>query len=80
LSSCSRELEEAEQEEVVRILLVDDHATIRDALSSTFEGEEDFEVVGQAGLGMRKTEITGEPMRPWNPHFYAIFAQVHNTL
>ena len=45
---CSRELEEREQE-VVRILLVDDHATIRDALSSTFEREEDFEAVGQAG-------------------------------
>jgi hypothetical protein len=32
------------------------------------------------GLGMRETEITGEPIWPWNPHFYAIFAQVHNTL
>jgi transcriptional regulator with XRE-family HTH domain len=32
------------------------------------------------GLGMRETEITGEPSRPLNPHFYAIFAQVHNTL
>ena len=32
------------------------------------------------GLGMRKTEIVKEPTRPWNPHFYAIFARVHNTL
>jgi len=32
------------------------------------------------GLGMRKTEIVREPSRPRNPHFYAIFAQVHNTL
>jgi len=32
------------------------------------------------GLGMRKTEIAWEPSRPRNPHFYAIFAQVHNTL
>jgi hypothetical protein len=32
------------------------------------------------GLGMRETEITGEPSRPLNPHFYAIFAQGHNTL
>jgi hypothetical protein len=31
-------------------------------------------------LGMGKTEITKEPSRPWNPHFYAVFAQVHNTL
>jgi hypothetical protein len=32
------------------------------------------------GLGMRETEIAKEPSRPWNPHFYAVFAQVHNTL
>ena len=32
------------------------------------------------GLGMRETENTGEPSRLLNPHFYAIFAQVHNTL
>jgi len=29
---------------------------------------------------MRETEIMKEPRQPWNPHFYAIFAQVHNTL
>jgi hypothetical protein len=32
------------------------------------------------GLGMRETEIAKEPTRPWNPHFYAVFARVHNTL
>jgi hypothetical protein len=32
------------------------------------------------GLGMGKMEIAKEPSLPWNPHFYAIFAQVHNTL
>ena len=32
------------------------------------------------GLGMRKTEIAREPTLTWNPHFYAIFAEVHNTL
>ena len=31
-------------------------------------------------LGMRETEIAREPKRAWNPHFYAIFSQVHNTL
>src|SRR5215212_9149443 len=31
-------------------------------------------------LGMPETEIAREPSRLWNPHFYAIFAQVHNTL
>jgi PAS domain S-box-containing protein len=42
-----RELDEAEEDEV-RVLLVEDHASIREALASTFEGE-GFEVVGQAG-------------------------------
>jgi hypothetical protein len=32
------------------------------------------------GLGMRETEIAKEPSRLWNPHSYAVFAQVHNTL
>src|SRR5918992_2598 len=40
--------EKPQEEEEVRVLLVDDHASIREALASTFEGE-DFEVVGQAG-------------------------------
>jgi DNA-binding NarL/FixJ family response regulator len=35
--------------EEVHVLLVDDHATVRDALASAFEEEEEFEVVGQAG-------------------------------
>jgi hypothetical protein len=32
------------------------------------------------GLGMGKTEIAKEPSRLWNPHFYAVFVRVHNTL
>jgi len=32
------------------------------------------------GLGMRETEIAKDPSRPWKPHSYAVFAQVHNTL
>jgi peptidoglycan/LPS O-acetylase OafA/YrhL len=32
------------------------------------------------GLGMGKTGTSRKPSRPWNPHFYAIFTQVHNTL
>jgi hypothetical protein len=31
-------------------------------------------------LGMPETEIVREPNRLWNPYFYAISAQVHNTL
>jgi hypothetical protein len=32
------------------------------------------------GIGMRETEIAKEPSRSWNPHSYAVFTQVHNTL
>src|SRR5215217_7308060 len=32
------------------------------------------------GLGIGETEIAREPSRPWKPHFYAVFTQVHNTL
>jgi hypothetical protein len=31
-------------------------------------------------LGMRETEIARESRRSWNPHSYAVFAEVHNTL
>src|SRR5215208_992369 len=40
--------EDSEDEVGVRVLLVEDHTAIREALASSFEGE-DFEVVGQAG-------------------------------
>jgi hypothetical protein len=32
------------------------------------------------GLGMRKTWIANTMARSWNPYFYGIFTQVHNTL
>jgi uncharacterized membrane protein YgaE (UPF0421/DUF939 family) len=35
--------------------------------------------IGNA-LGMRETEIARGSSRPCNPHFYGVFAQVHNTL
>jgi DNA-binding NarL/FixJ family response regulator len=47
--SIARTRERGELEEVVRILLVEDHATVREAVASAFEREADFEVVGQAG-------------------------------
>jgi signal transduction histidine kinase len=47
--------EEPEDEGAVRVLLVDDHASIREALASTFEGE-GFEVVGQAGSRQRHAD------------------------
>jgi CRP-like cAMP-binding protein len=44
------------------------------------DSEGEMERNGGYGLGMGKTEIAKEPSRSWNPHFYAVFAQVHNTL
>jgi CheY-like chemotaxis protein len=38
----------AEPEEVVRVLLVEDHAAVREAIAVTFQREQDFEVVAQA--------------------------------
>jgi DNA-binding NarL/FixJ family response regulator len=59
-----RELEEAEQqEEAVHILLVEDHASIREALASTFEGE-GFEVVGQAGSMAQARGMLEERQHP----------------
>ena len=40
--------DDEEPEEEVRILLVDDHAAVREALASAFEQQAGFEVVGQA--------------------------------
>jgi hypothetical protein len=51
--------------------------------SGCFRAREGLEAVMNSirnALGMRETEIAREPRRPWNPHFYAIFTQVHNTL
>ena len=41
---------EEETEEEVRVLLVEDHATVRESLASSFEGEAGFEVVQAASL------------------------------
>ena len=41
--------EHEEPEEEARVLLVEDHATFREALASVLEREPDFEVVGQVG-------------------------------
>src|SRR5918992_598196 len=55
--------EEEEVEEEVRVLLVDDHASIREALASTFEGE-DYEVVGQAGSLEEARRMLQEATQP----------------
>jgi DNA-binding NarL/FixJ family response regulator len=54
---------ELEEEEEVSILLVDDHASIREALASTFEGE-GFEVVGQAGSLAEARRLLEEMQQP----------------
>lgn len=40
---------ETESEEAIRILLVEDHASFRDAAAAILERESEFEVVGQVG-------------------------------
>jgi DNA-binding NarL/FixJ family response regulator/two-component sensor histidine kinase len=52
-------------EDEVRVLLVEDHATVREAIASTLEREAGFEIVGQAGsiaearsmLGARPVDV-----------------------
>jgi DNA-binding NarL/FixJ family response regulator len=44
----------------VHVLLVDDHATVRDALASTFEEEQSLEVVAQAGSLAEARRMLGE--------------------
>jgi len=59
-----KETEEQPQEgEEVRILLVDDHASIREAFASIFEGE-GFEVVGQAGSLAEARQLLEEMHQP----------------
>jgi DNA-binding NarL/FixJ family response regulator len=49
-----------EPEEAARVLLVEDHATVRDAVASAFEGEADLEVVGQAAsLAEARRQLDG---------------------
>jgi DNA-binding NarL/FixJ family response regulator len=49
-----------EPEEAARVLLVEDHATVRDAVTSAFEGEADLEVVGQAAsLAEARRQLEG---------------------
>lgn len=59
--SLKREREEPKEE--VRILLVEDHAIVREAIASTFERDASFEVVGQAGsLAEARTVLQEEPV------------------
>jgi DNA-binding NarL/FixJ family response regulator len=59
-----KDVEEAEVEGAVRVLLVDDHTAIREALASSFEGEEGFEVAGQAGSMAEARTMLEERQHP----------------
>src|SRR5215207_4717373 len=56
--------EREETEEHVHVLLVENHASIREALASTFEREEGFEVVGQAGSMAQARRLLEEMHQP----------------
>jgi DNA-binding NarL/FixJ family response regulator len=42
----------------VRVLLVDDHAIVRQALAAVLKAEPDVEVIGEAGNGLAAVEQT----------------------
>lgn len=57
------EKDREEPEEEVRILLIEDHATVREAIASAFEREVGFEIWGQAGsLAEARRMLTAEPV------------------
>jgi DNA-binding NarL/FixJ family response regulator len=58
-----KEDEEEPEGEAVKVLLVEDHAVIREALASTFEGD-GFEVVGQVGSMAEARGIIQETQHP----------------
>ena len=52
----------------IRILIVDDHEFVRDALMLFLEGQPDFQLVGQASTGEEAIELLQE----LNPHVILI--------
>lgn len=54
-----REPVEEELHQEVRALLVEDHATVREAIASSFEGETGFHIVGQAASLAEARRILG---------------------
>ena len=45
---------------MVKVLVVDDHAILRDGIRSLLESQEDVEVVGEAGDGIEALEFTAK--------------------
>jgi len=45
---------------MIRVLVVDDHAILRDGIRSLLESQEDIVVVGEAGDGTEAIELVGE--------------------
>ncbi len=48
---------------MIKILIVDDHAVVRQGMRSLFEAEKDFEVVGEAGDGFEAIRLV-EKLKP----------------
>ena len=53
-------MSESEDQKIVRILLVDDHALIRRGMKGQFSLEPDFSVVGEAGDGVQAIELAAQ--------------------
>jgi DNA-binding NarL/FixJ family response regulator len=54
---------QSQTQNVIRILIADDHPVVRDGLSAILETQDDFEVVGEAGDG-RETVILVRQLKP----------------
>ncbi len=59
---------------MIRVLIVDDSAAMRDALSSLLNAADCFQVVGIAGDGLEAVEKAGELL----PDVVMMDAQMHN--
>jgi DNA-binding NarL/FixJ family response regulator len=60
-----KEIQEQKELRVMkkRIVIVDDHASIRDMLACILKREENYEIVGEAGSGLKALQICAD-MRP----------------
>jgi DNA-binding NarL/FixJ family response regulator len=51
---------------VIRLLIADDHPVVRDGLRGMLAGEADFEVVGEAASGSRRSASPSGSSPTWS--------------